>query len=331
MLTKSELKEIKQELDSSENPLFIFHDDGDGLCSFLLCYRYLKRGHGELIKKLYTLTKDYDYLVRKYKPDKVFVLDIPEIEQEFIDEVNVPVIWIDHHPVQRIKNCKYFNSRFKSPDKNFPVSYLMFKVLETDMWISMIGSVSDYYLPEYKNEFVKKYPDLLSDKIATAGEALYETKLGEIIRLLSFSLKAPKYKIKKTIKKLIEMQDPHEILEFKYPDLLDKYNKLKKAALKTEPEGKFLIFKYEKKAPFIGELANELIHLFPDKIIIVARESKKCVKASIRSRKYKVLSSVKEVLKYVKGKGGGHELACGVSIDVKDWDKFIVKLKDKFK
>lgn len=43
MLKEDEIKMIKEELDSCKRPLFFFHDDADGLSSFLLMYRR-KRG-----------------------------------------------------------------------------------------------------------------------------------------------------------------------------------------------------------------------------------------------------------------------------------------------
>ncbi|UCD04098.1 MAG: DHH family phosphoesterase [Candidatus Woesearchaeota archaeon] len=330
MLTKSELEEIRRELETSRNPLFIFHDDGDGLCSFLLCYRYVRRGHGELIKRLFTLTEEYDYLVRRHDPDKIFILDVPEVDQEFIDEAKVPIIWIDHHPIQKRKNVKYFNPRFRSPDKNFPVSYICYKALKTHMWIGMMGSVSDYYLPDFKDEFAEKYPDLISKDVKTAGEALYKTKLGELIRILSFSLKGPMYKVRQHISQLLDMDDPRDVEELADKKTIEKYDKIKKLALKQKPEGKFFIYKYEKGLPFLAELSNEFINLFPDKIVIIARESEGEVRASIRSRKYKVLKPIKEIFKQIPGNGGGHEVACGIMIGANDWQMFLYKLRDKF-
>ena len=47
--------------------------------------------------------------VQEYNPDKIFIVDVPLLEQEFVDEVKRPVIWIDHHPVLDIKGIKYYN------------------------------------------------------------------------------------------------------------------------------------------------------------------------------------------------------------------------------
>ena len=39
-------KEIRDLVQSSENPLFFFDDDEDGLCSFLLLWKHIKKGKG---------------------------------------------------------------------------------------------------------------------------------------------------------------------------------------------------------------------------------------------------------------------------------------------
>lgn len=333
MLTKSELNKIKSELDSCENPLFIFHDDGDGICSYLQCYLYKKRGHGELIKKLYTLSKEYEYLARKYNSDKIFALDIPNVTQEFIDEVDVPIVWIDHHPVLERENVLYLNPRKHAPDKNYPVSYLCYKALKESLWIGMLGSISDYHLPlDLLPEFSKKYPDLLSEDIKTPGEAMYESSFGELIKIISLGLKNPKYRIEKLLDLLLTFQDPREVfeLEKEIEKNLSRYEKLKKAALKHKPEGLFYIYKYENKVPFSSDLANELIYYFPDKIILLAREKEEEIRGSIRSRKYKILDPLKKSLIGINGTGGGHEYACGIKIKSSNWEKFIDTFKNKF-
>ena len=50
MLNKKELDEIKENLEMSQNPLFFFDNDVDGLCSFLILRRSIGRGRGVAIK-----------------------------------------------------------------------------------------------------------------------------------------------------------------------------------------------------------------------------------------------------------------------------------------
>ena len=46
MLTTKQISEIKEHLNNAQNPLFFFDNDPDGLCSFILLQRYIKRGKG---------------------------------------------------------------------------------------------------------------------------------------------------------------------------------------------------------------------------------------------------------------------------------------------
>ena len=123
-LTKEQVKQIKDELDNCKNPLFFFHDDPDGLCSFLLFYRYKKEGHGVIVKR-YTPQVDEQFLskVNEYNPDKIFILDLAVVDQNFVDNVNVPVIWIDHHTPIKLDNIKTFNPRINNPNDGTPVTY----------------------------------------------------------------------------------------------------------------------------------------------------------------------------------------------------------------
>ena len=46
MLTLLDIKEIKEHLESTQNPLFFYDNDADGLCSYLILRRYLGRQRG---------------------------------------------------------------------------------------------------------------------------------------------------------------------------------------------------------------------------------------------------------------------------------------------
>lgn len=334
MLIKKDLNRIKEELTSCENPLFIFHDDGDGICSFLQCYLYKGKGSFEIVKKLYTLSKEYEYLIRKHSPDKVFVLDIPEVTQGFIDEIDVPIIWIDHHPILQRENILYINPRKYSPDKNYPVSYLCYLALRKSLWIGVLGSISDYHLPlDLLLEFSKKYPDLLSENIKNPGEALYKSYFGKLIQMVSLGLKNPKYKIIIFLEKLSKLKDPRDLTDLKdfFEKNIKKYEKLKKSALKKISEEKLFVFIYRNKSPFSADLANELIYLFPEKIILIAKEEDNEIKGSIRSRTKNILEPLKKSLKNISSTGGGHEFACGISIYKSEWEIFINNFKNNLK
>ena len=94
-----------------QTALVLFHDDPDGLASFLLFYRDIREGIGKTIKAFPQITEQYARKVEDYGADKVFILDIALVDQEFLDVVKVPVIWIDHHPPQDRQRVQYYNPR----------------------------------------------------------------------------------------------------------------------------------------------------------------------------------------------------------------------------
>ena len=62
-------------------------------------------------------------------------------------------------PLKR-DNVLYFNPRVENKNDNVPVSHTCYKVVNQDMWISMIGCIGDWYWPDFASDFKEKYPDL---------------------------------------------------------------------------------------------------------------------------------------------------------------------------
>jgi len=90
MLPEEKYKELKEELDNCNNPLFMYDDDPDGLCSFLILYRYKKEGNGVFVKSVPVLDERFLRHVEKYNPDKIFVLDVPNIDESFFEDIKNP-------------------------------------------------------------------------------------------------------------------------------------------------------------------------------------------------------------------------------------------------
>ncbi|MFH1637536.1 MAG: DHH family phosphoesterase [Candidatus Woesearchaeota archaeon] len=337
MILEEDIKKIREHLDSSENPLFFFDDDPDGLCSYLLLKKYAKKGHGVVVKCSPVLDQAYIRRIKEYSPDKVFVLDKPVIEQEFIDKVNVPVVWIDHHSPVEIKGAKYFNPRIRDPKDDRPTSYWCYKVTGNDLWLAMCGIIGDWYLPEFTGEFAKKYPGLLGD-VKDPGDALYNTELGKLIRILSFILKGKTSYVTKCIRVLEKIESPYEILNqetpkgkfiYKYYSKVAKnYESLLQDAIKKVGKKKVALFIYPStKMSFTGDLANEMLHRFSERLVIMGREKEDKVIMSIRSKKIRIPALLKKALEGLDGYGGGHEYACGCSVASKDFDEFISRIK----
>ena len=340
MLTKEQVKEIKRELDECDNPLFFFHDDPDGLCSFLLLYKYKQEGAGVVVKAVPRIDEKFLKKVKEYSPDKIFITDIAIVEQDFIDRAGCPVVWIDHHEPLKRNKVKYFNPRNNDKDINSPATLLCYQVTKEDLWIAMTGCVGDWVFPPFYDEFKEKYPDLVNDE-KDPGAILFSTKIGELSKIFSFILKGKISDVMKCVKILTRIESPYEILRQEtprgkliyklYERVNKKYEALLKKALKKGSEDSFLIFTYEEdKTSFTGDLANELHYRFPDKFLILGREKGDEIRMSLRS-KLVIPPILEKALQGLEGYGGGHEHACGACVKKDDFELFVKRLRDNIK
>lgn len=343
MLTPQQISFLREELATAKNPLFLFDDDPDGLCSFLLLYRMHREGHGLVMKSLPKVTSLVLQKVEEYHPDKIFILDMPLVEQEFIDQVKVPLFWLDHHqPVDR-QNIHYFNPRLTQPQLYLPTTYLAYQLSQKpeDLWIAFLGCLGDYHLPDFYPQFRKKYPDLAPDT-NDLDQLIYQTPLGRLVRLFSFLLKGKTSEVSKCIKILTRIKTPYELLHQQSPPgkylykrfehVDQKYQELLNKAKKTKAKEPLLIFTYTQQSwSFTSELSSELLHLHPEKLILVARKKSGEMKCSLRSKELPLPSLIEKALLGLEGYGGGHEFACGANIKEHDWDQFLINLKRELK
>ena len=339
-LTEKQYKEIRDELDTCKKPLFFFHDDPDGLCSFLLLYRYVREGKGICVKSNPKVDYKYVRKVEEYQPDKIFILDLALLEDDFVDNVKVPIIYIDHHgPIEVAKKVKYFNPRIHDKKDNLPVSYLCYEVVKQDMWISAVGCIGDWFFMPFADEFREKYPELLKKDIKKPEDALFNSKLGELVKIFSFVLKGATSDVMKSVKVLTRINDPNEIIKQTTPQgkylyqraakIMDDYNRLLKRALKSVTKDKLIVFKYHhSKLSFTKELANEVLYHNPKKELIICREKSGEMKCSLRSARVMLPPMVEKALIGVEGYGGGHEYACGVCVKDEDFDRFLEQFRE---
>jgi single-stranded DNA-specific DHH superfamily exonuclease len=338
-LTKKNYKDLLSELDDTGKPLIFFHDDTDGVCSFLQFYSYLQDGYGVIVKSRPIIDNKFLKKVKEYSPDKIFVLDIAMMEQDFVDEAKTPIVWLDHHPVQEIHKVKYFNPRFKHPDKNECVAYLTYKTVKKKIWIAMVGCIGDMHWPkDLIKEFRKEYPDMLPKSIKDARTALYESEIGKVAQIFNSVLKGTSNEAMKYVKALTRVQEPYEILNqtdprgkfiYKRFKKIDReYQKILKDAIEVVTDEKLILYKYkDNKIAFSGDLANELIYKYPDKLIIIAREHGGEFKCSFRSKNIPIPPIIQKSLVDCEGYGGGHEFAAGGAIKSRDFDRFIENFK----
>ena len=342
MLSKNQYKQIKEELDYSKKPLFLFDDDPDGFSAFLLLYRYKKEGKGIPVKAKPMIDRRFLKNVEDYDPDKIFVLDVPMIDESFTENVKVPIIWIDHHgPYETHGTIRYFNPRIKNKKDNFSTTCNAYMAVKQDLWIAMVGMVGDWQLhKELADEFSKKYPDLLSPTVKRPQDALFNSKLGELIKIISFVLKGETKMLKKSMEAMARIEDPHDILEqrtedgafiySRYSKLAERYNELLKEIEDKVTRSKLLHCVYEDDSfSFTKELSNEILYRHPDKIILIGRKRSGEVKISMRAAKKILPPMLEKALVGVDGYGGGHEHACGACVKADDFDKFLKQLKEQ--
>jgi len=344
MLTKQQYSQILEELDNCNRPIFFFHDDTDGLCSFLLLYRYKREGKGVCVKSHPMVDSRFFKVVQEYEPDKIFILDLAVVQQEFVDEFrSIPMIWVDHHMPLKLPHVKYFNPRVENTEDGTCVAELCYNVVREqrpqDLWVAAVGIVGDWQLSSVTKEFSGKYPDLLPSSIDRPERALFDSPLSRLIKIMNFILKGSTQEVMKCVKIFTRIESPYELLDGQTPQakfILKRfekihalYEKLLHFAISKVSESDLLIVTYkEDKMSFTGELSNELLYRYPKKVILVAREKSGEMKCSLRtSPGLNLQKAIEKALDGVNGYGGGHEYACGSCVKFEDFDKFVEQLK----
>ena len=339
MLSEKQLEEIREWLNKSQNPLFFFDNDADGLASFLLLRRYIGRGKGVAIKSRPDLSTAYLSKVKEFKPDVIFILDKPLVSDDFLNELaleNIPVVWIDHHlteqPKEKAKTA-YYSPLDGTPSTNEPVAYWCWKITKKDDWIGMIGCIGDWFIPDFSDKYSQEFPGML-DKRKSAAQALFETQTGKIVKIVNFALKDKTSNVIQMLRKLETAKSPYEILDDKkfeqirkrYEHIEKKYSSLLEKAKELGAKGgKYIFFQYGGPLSLSAEISNELFYIFPEKFIVVVYIKGDKANVSIRGKGAR--DFIEKVLKELPGTGGGHEVAVGASLSVEDLPKFYEMIK----
>src|SRR3989344_3471959 len=300
MLTEKELTEIREILESSQNPIYFFDGDGDGLSSYLNLKKHYKKGLGVPVKSggPEGITSEYLKYVDEEKPDLVVILDKAVLTQEFIDKIPCQILILDHHPPIKLKKVKYYNPQLHG--SNVPTSYLAYQVTKTNAWIAAIGCLFDYFIPDFLDEIKKSLKAL--EKINSLNEIFNKsTPEGKFIRE-------------------------------RYERLNKEYEKLLSKAKSEATRSKLFLFIYPSQAvSFTVELSNELCYRYPKKTIIVGREKENKIAMSLRDQNRDISKILEISLKGLEGYGGGHEHACGCAVSKKDFNMFIERIKQELK
>jgi len=333
MLSEKQIKEIREHLDRAQNPIFFFDNDVDGLCSFLLLRRFIDRGYGVAIKSYPELDVNYARKIDELNADYVFVLDKPVVSDGFkeaVKEKGIPFVWIDHHNIDpgNLNGIEYYNPS-KVSDNSEPVTYLCWKVISKndDLWIALCGCIADAYLPDFSGEVKKQFPDLWRD-VGTAFEGVYETEMGKITQIMSFGLKDRTTNVI-SMMKFLGKASPHDVLEEssrntalrRFNQINEKYQGLLKKAKNLVGESRLIYFQYGGDLSLSGDIANELIYRYPDKIVVVVYLKGNQANLSLRGKGVRKITL--KALKGIEGATGeGHEEATGAKMSVEDLPLF---------
>lgn len=350
MLTKKQVEEIKEHLDKAQNPIFFFDNDQDGLCSFLLLQRYLGRGKGVPIKSFPDLTKNYFRKVHELKADYIFILDKAVISPKFFEEAekyNIPTVWIDHH-IREAKDGKipdfvyYYNPLFggtkskggtfiRKADSGEPVTYLCHQITKEkkDLWIGVVGCISDRFVPDFYGEFRKQYPELSVD-FKNVNDIFYKSQIGKVAQILGNGLKDRTTNVINMLRFLRKSKSPYDVLEEtsknrtmheRFKQINSRSEKFIEKAKETVGDSKLLFFKFGGDLSVSGDVANYLIYLYPEKVVVVAYVTEAKANISVRGRGVRkiVLKAIENI---EDSTGGGHEDAVGVGVKIKDLEKF---------
>ena len=113
----------------------------------------------------------------------------------------------------------------------------------------------------------------------------------------------------------------------KIEKIKNEYDWILKQALKEKPEDGVLFVKHpHTNHSFVGDLATELSYRTKS-VLIVGREDEGRMKMSIRSTDVKISDIIADSINGLDAYGGGHELACGASVNINDFDEFLERFK----
>lgn len=334
--------QLKDALTHSKRPLYFYDDDPDGLCAYITLHRASGEGKGIILKSRPLLDEKFLPRVTEYEPDAIFVLDIANMSEQFVEQAKVPIHWVDHHGnAEPPQGVHYYNPRREKKPQNICTTALCYNAVGGKIWIAGVGMVADWMLiPSIAKEVQKHYPQLLPANVKKPEQALYETPLGKLVRIFSFVIKGETKYVHTMIRHLTTIEEPTEILEQtteigkevydRYIEINKDYEPLLNSALENyKKEDPLLQFLYpDTKNSFTSDLSNELLYKHPDKVIIVGRKKDGEYRMSLRNAGRKKLNLIlAKCLTGLQGYGGGHEHAVGCSVAVNDYDEFLNRLR----
>ena len=313
----------------------VFNNDADGICSCVLMNKYLKHMgiNPYIISQPMPPDKNLIRRIQSGIPNKIIFLDLAMDQQpSVLKKVKgfADILIIDHHLIENNMNSPqivHYNPRFKNPKIYQSTSYLAYKILsklldmEDSLWIAAIGIIGDYDIASSMDlikEVEKKYDLNLFYKIAAMISSVRATKAMTCEQIVEL---------------LINTKDPKQLIAGEF---LESYQKIEleteavliDAGKNAEKIDSVFFYNIKSKYNIRSDISTKLSEKFPDKIIIVYEKIGNNINASVRNqnRRINVDRVLKKAIIGLKASAGGHEVAGGVTMDAKDWDRFKEKL-----
>jgi single-stranded DNA-specific DHH superfamily exonuclease len=339
MIEKKRLEELKNKLEESSNPLFLFDNDPDGFCSAVILLKNFGKGKAMPIKSFPDIDKTLLDRIDIFSPDKIFILDKPFIDEKFfnlMEEKGIEVFVIDHHEIKIPKKLESKNFFFSSFPSSEPTSYICQKICnnKNTEWISLIGCIYDVFMPDFVEEFQENYPEMINSK-TEISKIRYSSELGKITLILSLALKSSNQTIQNLIELFLESNGPKDIIieNEKNKYIHRRYNQLNKIiernVQKARVYDKFVFLEYGGEYSLSSDIANFLFFKYPEKFIVVCYKKYDSVNISLRGDGAKKFTE-KIVENFENSSGGGHEVACGLRIPYDAFVGFKKMVFDKF-
>jgi single-stranded DNA-specific DHH superfamily exonuclease len=348
-----EAKKFLEEIGEKDEILIIFNNDGDGICSCTLLMKFLeltKRKKPYIIAQPIPMEKNIVQKIKSTFPKKIIFLDIVVDQQEdIIKKIRsfADILIIDHHQINKNLNTRHgdhasvvhFNPRFTDKDVYQSTSYCVYKLCSELMnmadflWMAGVGMVSDYNLDNSKDlvaEVKKKY------KIETD---LYASFFGRIADMVSASHATGLLSCEEIAELFMRIDDPKNIENARGGDkLIRSYQEIENEMLSimgdsernAEVSGKIVLYNLKSKYKLISPVSTKISEKYRDRLVLIYSKSGNKIKVSARNQKKNINAG--KIMKFaasgLKASGGGHEAAAGATVDEKDWDKFIEKVKE---
>jgi single-stranded DNA-specific DHH superfamily exonuclease len=344
MLSSVRLHELKALLQSAQMPVFLFDNDADGLCSFLIARRALGVGEGIPVRTYPSLDPAYVDKAVGYGADMIVVLDKPFLSEVFITRViesGLPLVIIDHHAIPQpawqnvYPHCSVFNPALERNASAEPVSYILFRALgrADDLWLAGAGCIADHHLPDFWEEVVERYPEY-AHAIKSPFEGYYETDLGRLAQSFNFGLKDSLSAVKKLLAHLIRCAGPSDVLGEQAPSSFRTKVQTLQTALEQHvrdagiPSEGMIVYQYGGATSMSADIANKLSYRYSSSLIVVIYLNGATANVSLRGKNVQVLFE-KILPAFPSASGGGHADAIGARLLARDVPQFINRLKEE--